>query len=569
MANYRELVPLKGSERVVVPGAKRIGAANPDEVIRVTVLLRSRAQAEDAKTGTTKATASEKAAVETLLKQRPEARQHLTREEFSKRRGALEEDVRNVERFAHAYGLSIVESNLAKGSVKLAGSVAHFSKAFDVVLQNYELPTGTYRGRTGPVHIPTELQGVVTAVLGLDNRPQATPHFRVHHAPRTSHVTTQKADGTFTPVKVAEVYDFPSNANGNGQCIAIVELGGGFNPSDIQTYFQNTLNITPPQVSAISVDSAANSPTGDPNGPDGEVMLDIEVAGAVAPQATLAVYFGPNTDQGFYDTIAAAVHDTSNNPAVISISWGGPESTWSQQSLDEFNTLLEDAATLGITVCVAAGDNGSTDGVTDGLQHVDFPASSPYALACGGTELTAPGDTYGNEQVWNETANQEGATGGGVSDHFPKPSYQANANVPPSVNPGNFVGRGMPDVSGDADPVTGYDVLVDGQASVIGGTSAVAPLWAGLAACINSSLGTKVGNLSSLVYTQIAPVAGTFHDITSGNNGAYSAGPGWDACTGWGSPIGAAILAALGSKASAPQQRNGKPMARKGRAAGR
>jgi kumamolisin len=569
MAKYRELVPLKGSDRAVVPGAKRIGAANPDETIQVTVLLRSRAQAEDARTGTGKATANEKAAVESLLRQKPEARQHLTREEFLKRRGALEEDVRNVERFAHEYGLSIVDTNLAKGSVKLAGSVAHFSKAFNVALQNYELPTGTYRGRTGPVHIPTELQGVVTAVLGLDNRPQAKPHFRVHHAPRTSHVRSQQADGTFTPVEVGHVYDFPANAKGNGQCIAIIELGGGFNPSDVQTYFQNTLNITPPQVSAISVDNAANSPTGDPNGPDGEVMLDIEVAGAVAPQATLAVYFGPNTDQGFYDAIAAAVHDTSNNPSVISISWGGPESTWSQQSLDEFNTLLEDAATLGITVCAAAGDNGSTDGVTDGLQHVDFPASSPYALACGGTELTAPGDKYGNEQVWNETVNQEGATGGGVSDYFPKPAYQANANVPPSVNPGNFVGRGMPDVCGDADPVTGYDVHVDGQASVIGGTSAVAPLWAGLAACISSSLGTKVGNLTSLVYTQLALVSGTFHDVTSGNNGAYSAGPGWDPCTGWGSPDGSAILAALSTKTSAPQQRNGKPLARKGRAAGR
>jgi kumamolisin len=565
MAKYRELVPLKGSERVVVPGAKRIGAANPDETIQVTVLLRSRAQAEDARTGTSKATAQEKTAVESLLRQRPEERQNLTREEFLKRRGALEEDVRNVEGFAHEYGLSIVETNLAKGWVKLAGSVAHFSKAFNVALQTYELPSGTYRGRSGPVHIPTELAGVVTSVLGLDNRPQARPHFRVRHAARTSHANTQQADGTFTPVEVGEVYDFPANAKGAGQCIAIIELGGGFNPSDIQTYFQTTLNITPPQVAAISVDSAANSPTGDPNGPDGEVMLDIEVAGAVAPQASLAVYFGPNTDQGFYDAIAAAVHDTRNNPSVISISWGGPESTWSQQSLDEYNTLLEDAATLGITVCVAGGDNGSTDGVTDGLQHVDFPASSPYALACGGTELTAPGDNYGNEQVWNETVNQEGATGGGVSDYFAKPSYQANANVPPSVNPGNFVGRGMPDVSGDADPVTGYDVLVDGQATVIGGTSAVAPLWAGLAACLNSSLGTKVGNLTSSIYLQIAPIAGTFHDVTVGNNGAYSAGPGWDPCTGWGSPVGSAILAALSGKASAQR----KSLPPKKRAAGR
>jgi len=219
--------------------------------------------------------------------------------------------------------------------------------------------------------------------------------------------------------------------------------------------------------------------------------------------------------------------------------------------LNEFNTLLEDAATLGITVCIASGDNGSTDGLTDGLQHVDFPASSPYALACGGTKLTTASGNYAKEEVWNESAIQEGSTGGGVSDFFPKPAYQANANIPVSVNPGNPVGRGVPDVAGDADPVTGYVVYVDGQASVIGGTSAVAPLWAGLTARINGSLGKRVGDLTSLVYTQIATNAGTFHDITSGGNGAYSARPGWDACTGWGTPVGTAILAALTGKVPA------------------
>jgi kumamolisin len=280
-------------------------------------------------------------------------------------------------------------------------------------------------------------------------------------------------------------------------------------------------------------------------------MLDIEVAGAIAPKSSLAVYFAPNTDQGFYDAIAAAVHDTQRNPSVISISWGGPESAWSQQSLNAFNTLLENAATLGVTVCVAAGDNGSTDGATDGLQHVDFPASSPFALACGGTKLTAANGKYVSEVVWNEIASQEGSTGGGVSDFFPKPSFQDTVNVPKSVNPGNFVGRGVPDVAGDADPVSGYDVYVDGQATVIGGTSAVAPLWAGLTACINQLLGKKVGELNSLLYAQVGPANGTFHDITKGDNGAYSATAGWDACTGWGTPVGTAIVAALTGKSAA------------------
>jgi len=550
MANYAEHIPLKGSERVVVSGAKAIGAANPDETLQVTVLLRSRAQAEDARAKTNMATAKEKAAVESLLKQRAAERQHLTREQFLTQRGALEEDILKVEEFAHEYGLSIADTNLAKGSVTLSGTVANFSKAFNVELVNYEHPGGSYRGRTGPVHIPSELDGIVTAVLGLDNRPQARPHFRTHRPAMTSHARTAQPAGTFTPQQVAQLYDFPAGADGNGQCIAIIELGGGFRARDVQRYFKNTLKINPPKVVAISVDGGHNKPTGDPSGPDGEVMLDIEVAGAVAPKSTLAVYFAPNTDQGFYDAIAAAVHDTRYNPSVISISWGGPESSWTQQSLTEFNTLFEDAATLGVTVCAASGDNGSTDGLTDGLQHVDFPSSSPFVLACGGTNLTAPGGQYGNELVWNEMANNEGSTGGGVSDFFAKPAYQSNANVPASLNPGNFVGRGVPDVSGDADPVTGYDVYVDGQASVIGGTSAVAPLWAGFTACLNELLGNnkRVGALSSLLYSQVAPVNGTFHDITMGNNGAFSAQPGWDACTGLGSPIGSVIALALTGK---------------------
>jgi kumamolisin len=551
MANYTDHVPLKGSEKVAVSGAKVIGAANPDESLQVTVLLRSRAKAEDAKTQTTKATESEKAAVESLLQKRAAERQHLTREQFLAQRGALEEDVQKVEEFAHQYGLSISDTNLAKGSLMLSGTVADFSKAFNVELLNYTHSEGSYRGRTGPIHIPSELDGIVIAVLGLDNRPQARPHFRTHRPAITSHARTTQPAGTFTPVQVAQLYDFPANANGTGQCIAIIELGGGFKARDVKSYFKSTLNMTPPKVVAISVDGGHNKPTGDPNGPDGEVMLDIEVAGAVAPKSTLAVYFAPNTDKGFYDAIATAVHDTRYNPSVISISWGGPESSWSQQSLTEYNTLLEDAATLGLTVCVASGDNGSTDGVTDGLQHVDFPASSPYSLACGGTKLTAANNKFANEVVWNELANQEGSTGGGVSDFFPKPAYQAAANVPASVNPGNFVGRGVPDVSGDADPVSGYDVYVDGQASVIGGTSAVAPLWAGLAACINQLVGKRVGSLTSLVYSQVAPVNGTFRDITTGNNGAFSAKSGWDACTGLGTPIGSAIAAALTGKAAA------------------
>jgi kumamolisin len=215
------------------------------------------------------------------------------------------------------------------------------------------------------------------------------------------------------------------------------------------------------------------------------------------------------------------------------------------------NAALQDAAAVGVTVTIASGDNGSSDGESGAL-HVDFPAASPYALACGGTTLVGSGTTITSEVVWNETAAKEGATGGGVSAVFPLPSYQQSANVP-ALPTNGFKGRGVPDVSGDADPVTGYNVLVDGKSEVVGGTSAVAPLWAALVALLNQKLGKNVGFLNPQLYSLGEAV---FHDITSGNNddsklGYYTARTGWDPCTGLGSPNGAALLSALSTSSSA------------------
>jgi kumamolisin len=321
-------------------------------------------------------------------------------------------------------------------------------------------------------------------------------------------------------------------------------LGGGYNQTDLGNYWSELKLPETPTVSAVSVGNGSNNPTGDPNGPDGEVMLDIEVSGSIAPAAKIVVYFAENTDAGFLNAITTAVHDRTNNPSVVSISWGGPESSWTQQAMTSMDEAFQSAAAMGVTVCVAAGDDGSTDGVSDGLNHVDFPASSPNVLACGGTELIASGNTITSETVWNELANNEGATGGGISDVFPLPSWQTGAGVPASANSNHNVGRGVPDVAGDADPSTGYVTLVDGDSDVIGGTSAVAPLWAGLIALINQSIGKPAGFINPLLYKS-ASTAADFHDITSGNNGAYSAGPGWDACSGLGSPIGTQVALAL------------------------
>jgi kumamolisin len=348
----------------------------------------------------------------------------------------------------------------------------------------------------------------------------------------------------FSPVEVARLYDFPVEATGAGQCIALVELGGGYRKADLDEYFQG-LGIASPAIVSVSVDGGMNQPEGDSSGPDGEVVLDVEVAGAVAPGARITVYFAPNTDRGFLDAVSTAIHDDVRRPSTVSISWGGPESTWTGQSMSALDAVLQDAAALGVTVLCASGDAGSGDGATDGLAHCDFPASSPHVVACGGTRLTAGRDGIDSEVAWNDAGG--GATGGGVSDTFDAPSWQASASVPPSANPGGRRGRGVPDVCGDADPQTGYRVLVDGQATVVGGTSAVAPLWAGLVALINERLGRPVGFLNPRLYGSVLD-GGGFRDITEGGNGAYSAGPGWDPCTGLGSPRGAAILAALGGR---------------------
>jgi kumamolisin len=321
--------------------------------------------------------------------------------------------------------------------------------------------------------------------------------------------------------------------------VAIIELGGGFNATELGTYFRQ-LGLNAPSVLAVGVDGGNNQPGVDTN-TDTEVLLDIEVVGAVAPGANIVVYFAPNTDSGFLDAITQAIHDTIHKPSVISISWGGPESSWTGQAMQTFDQAFQDAATLGVTVCCASGDNGSSDGVSDGLAHVDFPASSPYALACGGTSVQASGSTITNEVVWSDNA---GATGGGVSDIFPLPTWQTAARVPPSANPNKRVGRGVPDVAGNADPATGYSILVDGQQITVGGTSAVAPLWAGLIALMNQQLGRPVGYLNPTLYSQLANTT-SLHDITTGSNGAYQAGAGWDACTGFGSPNGSQLLQAL------------------------
>ena len=524
-------VPISGSERQAAAGAIPVGPVRDDERVEVTILLRSKSTHSAPRGGGVDDDTS------------PCRRRYLTREEHAAAYGADPADLARVAAFAQASGLAVVEQSEARRSIVLTGPAVAMQAAFQVELQQFRHERFTYRGRVGTVSVPADLAEVIEGVFGLDNRPQAQSHLRRAAEPAVG----AKASTSFTPVAIAALYGFPTGVDGAGECIGIIELGGGFRPADLTTYF-NGLSISAPQVVAVSVDQGQNTPT-TADGADGEVMLDIEVAGAVAPGSRIAVYFAPNTDQGFLDAVTTAIHDTVNKPSVVSISWGSAESTWTAQAMTQFDQAFQAAAAMGVTICVAAGDNGSSDGVADGAPHVDFPASSPNALACGGTSLTASGSTIASEVVWND-GSSGGATGGGVSATFALPTYQGKAGVP-TISGTSTTGRGVPDVCGNADPASGYQVLVDGQSMVVGGTSAVAPLWAGLVALMNQQLGRPVGFLNPLLYGSLAG-QGLLNDIVSGSNGAYAAAPGWDACTGWGSPRGAALSQALAMTSAAP-----------------
>jgi len=536
-----DLVPLSGSERSELPDAT-VASTPLDEgqQITVTVMLRRRA------------------AVPSALIEGP---QTVSTTQLGEQYGAAEADAQLVTQVLGEFGLTVTETHLGSRRLKVTGTIAAMQSAFGTTLSAVTSPhpdgSGdvAHRYRTGSLSVPAQLSGIITAVLGLDDRPVARPQFRRGPAsgaraaaePEDGTAVPEARGGPLTAPQVASFYQFPVGTDGTGQTVAIIELGGGYTPADLTTYFSG-LGLSVPPVTAVRVGGASNTPGGDA---DGEVELDIQVVGGVAPGAAQKVYFADNTDQGFIDAISQAVHDTPT-PVAVSISWGQSEDQWSAQSRNAMDQAFADAAALGVTVTVAAGDNGSSDdpGGQDSV-HCDFPASSPHALACGGTRLIGNASSFAitSEVVWNELGSNEGAGGGGVSDVFGLPSWQASAGIPvaASGSGSGSGGRGVPDVAGNADPVTGYLVVVDGKKQAIGGTSAVAPLWAGLIARLAQATGKSFGLLQPMLYAGVAPGTAQpgFNDIVAGNNGAYQAGPGWDACTGLGSPNGVALLQLL------------------------
>ncbi|HJQ03220.1 MAG TPA: S53 family peptidase [Jatrophihabitans sp.] len=510
-----DLRPLPGSERAPAPGLTSYGAVPPDTEITVTLVLRRQAP------------------VPQDLLSNP-----ISPEDFANRYGASTSDLDVVTQTLTGLGAHVTSVDAASRRVLVTGTAAVLSRIFGVTLTEVasKAPSGQeaeHRHRVGQLSVPAALDGIVVAVLGLDDRPQSRPQFRMAAA-------ETKQEGYRVP-DIGSIYRFPAGTDGTGQTIAIIELGGGYAQADLDSYFSG-LGLATPNITSVSVDGASNGGGQDPKGFDREALLDIDVVGALAPKADIVVYFAPNTDAGLVNAISQAVQ-ASPTPIAISISWCSNEDKWTEQAHKALDAALVDACVLGITATAAAGDHGSSEQATDGRPHADFPASSPHALSCGGTTLSADPATglINSETVWN---NDKGASGGGVSDVFPLPPWQANVNVPKKRGK---AGRGVPDVAAVADPHTGYRVRVGGQDTTMGGTSAVAPLWAALIARLAQATGRRFGLIQPALYgsTPAGAVAPGFRDITVGDIGAYQARAGWDACTGLGVPDGTALLALL------------------------
>jgi kumamolisin len=530
MPEKQPYVTLEGSRRFHRAGATVLGPADAHAWFEVTVKLRRK----------------------TALPEPQAGKALLTREELLDRHSADPKDLDAVVRVLAAQGLTITGSDLGTRSVKAGGDVETMERVFGVDLLRVKHENVLFRGRVGSVQLPAELDGLVVGVFGLDDRPMIR-----HRAPMRAHASSKlpppNQRAWFLPQELADAYQFPAGT-GAGQTIGILEFGGRYIAKDLQTFAQFAGLTSTPSVVVRNVHTLAPQEQNDPDA-IGETMLDIEVVAGVCPKAAITVFFSEWSEQGWVDALAAALHDPSR-PSVISISYGLAEGDdiWTDQAISVVNDSLQEAAVLGIPVCVSAGDDGSQDQVADGRAHVDFPASSPYVLSIGGTALVR---STGKEVVWFDgdglRQDKGGSTGGGVSSVFPRPAWQ-KFDIP-SVNPSALAGRIVPDVAANAAGSTGYFMVAQDTREVSGGTSASTPLWAALIARLQEG-GKTVGYFTPTLYAPGPKTGGqplgavACRDVTEGNNstsaaGGYSAGPGFDAVTGWGSPKGADLMANL------------------------
>jgi kumamolisin len=545
----QERAVLQGNTHTPLGSERQSGKLHPETELQVTVVLRRSRELPELQSA--------------LGNKLPHQREHLTREQLALVHGARADDIARVGSFAREHGLTVHEIAAHRRAVTLVGNARAMELAFGVELVHLEHERGKYIGTSAPPSVPYDLRNTVQAVLGLHTRPTSLrPHIRHQN-------TTQPF---WTVRELAAAYGFPANSSGQGQCIALVELGGGYHEEDLQQFFTG-LGMPMPSVTCHSVDGTENSPVSADKirqflevvegkrhissvSPEDlaaaqctlEVTMDIELAGALAPGAEIVVYMAPNTEQGIYNAVSMAISEQNNLPCAISISWGEPEAGVSEAYLNCVDEILRDAAMLGVTVCASSGDAGAMDGSPDKKPAVNFPASSPHVLSCGGSTVKTANGQLIEESAWNCSQHGiHGATGGGVSQRFELPSWQEELAVP--IGPTGKKGRGVPDVAGPACPHCGSAILVGGEVCSSAGTSAVAPMWAALVACANHAMGARCGYLTPLLY-KLSKTDGKspLREITIGDNGFYKAGPGWNPCTGLGSPIGDRLIDVLGRR---------------------
>jgi kumamolisin len=577
-------VPISGSNRPPLAKVKLLGRSNREKRICISIYARRNPQR-----------ALEAASLpEELGRQLPQNRKYLSDKQFNEIYGADPQDLKKVENWIKRNGLKVVDSSVPHRRVIVEGRTGDIEKTFALVLNEYDdVDLGRFRGRVGEIHVPSDLASVVQGVFGLDTRPAGRHRLRrssvmpIELAMKPGELKKQQAGrtaipksiwpGTFFPPQVAQLYDYPTRLDGSGQNIAVFVFNGGGvpNPSggyklaSLRTYFEHVLGGKTPAIEDVVIQGPGNDPGPDSKASNeegdvtGEVMLDMCVVGSVAPGAKIFMYFTEFTTRGWIDALNDAIAG-NNKITVISISYGNPEddpkAAWTAMGVRQVNEVLQAASARGITVCVASGDDGSSDQEKKGA-HVDFPASSPFVLGVGGTKLTASqgkNASITHEIVWNETMISDGGGGGGVSVIFSKPLYQSYVSVPSAVDPPHTVGRGVPDVAAVADPYTGVVVMhISGtKLEPIGGTSAAAPLWASLIARINQGLGVPCGFLNPVLYEKFS--TRVLRDITVGNNGTYQATVGWDACTGLGAPGGSRLFKALAGRSLSRAYRNRK-----------
>lgn len=544
-----ERLPITCDEpRKLLPPARRIRAAPDPRPATVTLVVRSRGSEEEWRK-----------LVEELTSGRPQDRRYLTRAEFLRKWGASPRDIKAVREFAAKQRLKVVSADPFRRCVVVSGTLLQHSRAFAVEFFVVKHPLGKFRSHRGAPSVPASIHPLIECILGLDNLPAAIPHAA---AAERCHGMDRRA--------LLEAYAIPPDLHGKGQNVAIIEMGGGFHQSDLDEYF-GKLGLVPPRVRTRSIDGVKNDPapkammekflssgTSTKAAADPEInmeqiewtietMTDLGMVGTIAPEASILLVQAPNDVQGQYHAVTSVIA-TKNAPSVLSCSWGDQEPTLTRSIMYALDRWFQAAAVLGMTVCCSSGDLGAGIMTLKNGQEkltAHFPASSPHVLACGGTALDPKA---GTEVAWRQTTDNVGmAGGGGFSEEFPLPQWQRAAGIDPrkwipsEMQSGE--GRAVPDVAAKANLDHGYCVIVCGQGIPFVGTSAATPLWAGVVAILNEGLGARIGSFHALLYS------GALHrglrDIVAGDTGVFHACSGWDACTGWGSPRGKALLQSL------------------------